>query len=251
MNIPVLARQFAEDVVLLKQLGINPIVVHGGESQISKKLDQLKIHSSFINGLRVMDSATVEIVEMVLSGLINERIVSEINTAGGTAIGISGKNSGLIEARKLRQSVCDSGSKIEQIIDLGFVGEPVRINTTLLQELSESSIIPVIAPIAFGKNGETFSLDADTVAGCLAAAIAAKKLIIISDAPDEMNQKSKKLSISEARKLSSNKMSKLEICLHALDNDCEAAHILDGSLPHALLMAIFAKLGAGTVIYQD
>jgi len=257
LNNPILARQFAEDVVLLKQLGINPIVVHGGEPQVSKKLEQLKIHSSFINGLRVMDSVTVEIVEMVLSGLINEQIVLEISAAGGMAIGISGKNSGLIEARKLRQSVCDSDSNIERIIDLGFVGEPVRINPTLLQELAESSVIPIVAPIAFGKNAETFSLNADTVAGCLAAAIAAKKLIIINDVPDGMNQGNKKLSISEARKLSRSKkipteiITKLETCLHALENDCEVAHILDGSLPHALLMAIFAKLGAGTVIYNN
>lgn len=257
MNNPILARQFAEDVVLLKQLGINPIVVHDGESQISKKLEQLKMHSSFVNGLRVVDSATVEIVEMVLSGLINKQIVSEINAADGIAIGISGKDSGLIEARKLRHSVGDSDSNIEQIIDLGFVGEPVSINPTLLQELAESNIMPVISPIAFGKNGGTFSLNADMVAGCLAAAIAAKKLIIISDVIDGMNQENKKLSISEARKLSRNKkvsseiISKLETCLHALENDCEAAHILDSSLPHALLMAIFTKLGAGTMIYQD
>ena len=257
INDPVLARQFAEDVVLLKQLGINPIVVHGGESQISKKLEQLKIQSSFINGVRVVDSSTIEILEMVLSGLINKQIVAEINAADGMAIGISGKDSGLIEARKLRNSSYNSDSNIEQIVDFGFVGEPVRINTTLLQELSESSIIPVIAPIAFGKNGEIFSLDANTVAGCLAAAIAAKKLIIISDALDGMNQGNKKLSISEARKLSSSKkvstkiITKLETCLHALENDCESAHILDGSLPHALLMAIFTKLEAGTMIYQD
>ncbi len=257
MNNPILARQFAEDVVLLKQLGINPIVVHGGESQISKKLEQLKIHSSFVNGLRVVDSATVEIVEMVLSGLINKQIVSEINAADGMAIGISGKDSGLIEARKLRHSVGDSDSNIEKIIDLGFVGEPVSINPTLLQELAESSVIPIIAPIAFGKNGETFILDADTVASCLAAAIAAKKLIIISDAPNVVNQENKNFSISEARKLRRNKkvsseiISKLETCLHALENDCEAAHILDGSLSHALLMAIFTKLGAGNMIYRD
>lgn len=260
MGDPILARQFAEDIVLLKQVGINPIVVHGGGPQIGKMLERLKIQSSFIDGLRVTDAATVEIVEMVLSGSINKQIVAEINSAGGMAIGISGKDGGLIEARKLRRTVRDPDSNIEKILDLGFVGEPTRINPTLLQEFSESNIIPVIAPIGIGANGETFNINADTAAGAIAAAIGASKLIILTDVSGVLNKDRElisELSFSEARKLIKEKIitggmiPKVETCLHALENDCEAAHILDGRLPHVLLLETFTKYGAGTMIFND
>jgi acetylglutamate kinase len=256
----VLAKQFAEDIVLLKQVGINPIVVHGGGPQIGKMLERLKIHSEFVDGLRVTDSATVEIVEMVLSGSINKQIVAEINAAGGMAVGLSGKDGGLIEARKLRRSVRDPDSNIEKILDLGFVGEPMRINPILLQEFAESHIIPVIAPIGLGENGETFNINADTAAGAIAAALAAAKLMILTDISGVLNQHKElisELSFSEARKLIKQKVisggmiPKVETCLHALENDCEAAHILDGRLPHVLLLETFTKYGAGTMIYND
>ncbi|MEQ1704575.1 MAG: acetylglutamate kinase [Rickettsiales bacterium] len=260
MGDPALSRQFAEDIVLLKQVGINPIVVHGGGPQIGRMLDRLKIQSSFIDGLRVTDAATVEIVEMVLCGSINKQIVAEINSAGGMAVGISGKDGGLIEARKLRRSVRDPDSNIEKILDLGFVGEPTRINPTLLQEFSESHIIPVIAPIGIGANGETFNINADTAAGAIAAAIGAAKLMILTDVSGVLNEEKElisELSFSEVRRLIKDKVitggmiPKVETCLHALENDCEAAHILDGRLPHVLLLETFTKFGAGTMIFHD
>ncbi len=255
-----LARKFAEDIVLLKQVGINPIVVHGGGPQIGKMLERLKIQSSFIDGLRVTDAATVEIVEMVLSGSINKQIVSEINAAGGIAVGISGKDGNLIEARKLRRTMRDPDSNIEKILDLGFVGEPVRINPTLLQEFSESNIIPVIAPIGIGADGETYNINADTAAGALAAALGAAKLIILTDVAGVLNKDKELIStltIRECKKLtkdgviSGGMIPKIETCIHAVENDVEAAHILDGRLPHVLLLETFTKYGAGTMIHHE
>ena len=254
-----LARKFAEDIVLLKQVGINPIVVHGGGPQIGKMLERLKIQSSFVDGLRVTDSTTVEIVEMVLSGSINKHIVSEINAAGGMAVGISGKDGNLIEARKLRRTICDPDSNIEKILDLGFVGEPVRINPTLLQEFAESNIIPVIAPIGIGEKGETYNINADTAAGAIAAALAAAKLIILTDVAgvlDKNKELVSELTIREVKKLmkdgtiSGGMIPKLETCMHAIENDVEAAHIVDGRLPHILLLETFTKYGAGTMIHS-
>lgn len=254
------SRQFAEDIVLLKQVGIHPIVVHGGGPQIGKMLERLKIQSSFIDGLRVTDAAAVEIVEMVLSGSINKQIVSEINAAGGMAIGISGKDGNLIEARKLRRHAKDPESNIEKILDLGFVGEPVRINPAILQEFAESNIIPVIAPIGIGEKGETFNINADTAAGALAASLAAAKLMILTDVAGVLNKDGdliSELTIREAKKLekegviSGGMIPKIETCIHALENDVEAAHILDGRLPHVLLLETFTKYGAGTMIYRD
>jgi len=255
-----LARKFAEDIVLLKQVGINPVVVHGGGPQIEAMLERLKIQSTFVDGLRVSDSTTVEIVEMVLCGSINKHIVSEINAAGGMAVGISGKDGNLIEARKLRRSVRDPDSNIEKILDLGFVGEPVRINPTLLQEFAESNIIPVIAPIGIGEKGETFNINADTVAGAIAAAIAAAKLMILTDVAGVLDSKKElvsELTIREARKLmkegaiSGGMIPKIETCIHAIENDVEAAHIVDGRLPHVLLLETFTKYGAGTMIRRE
>lgn len=259
MGDPALARQFAEDIVLLKQVGINPIVVHGGGPQIGKMLDRLKIQSSFIDGLRVTDAAAVEIVEMVLCGSINKQIVSEINAAGGVAVGISGKDGHMIEARKLRRSVRDPDSNIEKILDLGFVGEPVRIDPTVIQEFVESNIIPVIAPIGVGPNGETYNINADTAAGAMAAALAAAKLLILTDVPGILNKEGlliSELSTGEVNALIKNgtisggMIPKVETCMHALENDAEAAHILDGRLPHVLLLEVFTKYGAGTMMYK-
>ncbi len=255
-----LSRKFAEDIVLLKQVGINPIVVHGGGPQIGRMLDRLKIQSSFVDGLRVTDAATVEIVEMVLSGSINKQLAADITAAGGTAVGISGKDGGLIEARKVRRSVRDPDSNIEKILDLGFVGEPVRINPTILQEFTESNLIPVIAPIGLGPNGETFNINADTVAGALAGALAAAKLIVLTDVPGVLNKEGElisELSTRDVAKLTKDgvitggMIPKLETCVHALENDCAAAHILDGRLPHVLLLETFTKYGAGTMIYRE
>lgn len=255
-----LASKFAEDIVLLKQVGINPVVVHGGGPQIGRMLERLKIKSEFIDGLRVTDESTVEIVEMVLSGSINKQIVSAINEAGGMAVGISGKDGKLIEARKLRRTKRDPDSNIEKILDLGFVGEPTHINPAILQEFADSNIIPVIAPIGVGVNGETFNINADTAAGSIASALAACKLIMLTDVPGVMTPNKdviSELSLREARKMIENgtisggMIPKIETCIHAMENDAETAHILDGRLPHVLLIEAFTRYGIGTMIFRD
>jgi acetylglutamate kinase len=177
------ASMFAEDVVLLKQVGMNPIVVHGGGPQIGQMLERLKIKSSFVDGLRVTDAATVEIVEMVLSGSINKEIVAAINKAGGYAVGLSGKDANLIRAKKLERTRRDPDSNIEKLLDLGFVGEPTGINASMLELFRHSDIIPVIAPIGVGERGETFNINADTVAGAVAAAMKAKRFLLLTDVP--------------------------------------------------------------------
>ena len=252
-----LAQDFAEDIVLLKQVGINPIVVHGGGPQIGKMLEKLKIHSEFIDGLRVTDKATVEIVEMVLCGSINKQIVTEINMAGGLAVGLSGKDGGLIKAKKLQKTHRKTDSNIEKILDLGFVGEPVHINPDILTVFEESHVIPVIAPIGVSDRGETYNINADSVAGAIAGALAARKLIMLTDVPGVLNKKGDligKLSVSEAKRLiksgviKGGMIPKVETCLSALDKNVEAAHILDGRIPHVLLLEIFTEGGAGTML---
>jgi acetylglutamate kinase len=249
--------EFAKIVVLLKQVGIHPIVVHGGGPQIGQMLDRLKIKSSFIDGLRVTDKATVDIVEMVLAGSINKQIVTAINEAGGMAIGISGKDGRLIEATKLRRKIKDPDSNIEKYLDLGFVGEPTRINTKVLGEFEDSKIIPVIAPIGIGEKGETYNINADTAAGAIAAAIKAEKLIMLTDVPGVLNKKKElisELSAKEVKKLMKDKtisggmIPKVETCLHAVENGVTSAHILDGRLPHVILVETFTAHGAGTMI---
>lgn len=252
-----LAQIFARDVVLLKLIGINPVVVHGGGPQISKMLEKLKIKSTFVDGLRVTDQATVEIVEMVLSGSINKKIVTEINNAGGTAIGLSGKDSHLISAQKLRRTKKDPDSNIEQILDLGFVGEPVDINPEALVVLEESDIIPVIAPIGVGEHGETYNINADSVAGAIASALGAHKLIMLTDVPGILDAKGELIShitIDHAKKLmkqgviTGGMIPKVETCIESVQNNTEAAHILDGRIPHVLLLEIFTEHGTGTMI---
>ncbi len=257
MGDPELAKTFARDVVMLKQVGINPIIVHGGGPQISLMLEKLKIQSSFIDGLRVTDQATVEIVEMVLSGSINKQIVSEINMAGGMAVGISGKDGGLISARKLRRTKSDPDSNIEQILDLGFVGEPTDVNPETLVMFEESDIIPVIAPIGRGAHGETYNVNADSAAGAIASSIAATKLLMLTDVPgilDKNGELISEITTTQAQKLIRNKtisggmIPKVETCINALNNHTEAAHILDGRLPHVLLLEVFTELGTGSMI---
>jgi acetylglutamate kinase len=252
-----LSESFARDVVMMKQVGINVIIVHGGGPQISAMLDRLKIKSAFIDGLRVTDHATVEIVEMVLSGSINKQIVTDIIAAGGNAMGISGKDGGLISARRLRRTKSDPDSNIEQILDLGFVGEPTEINPEALVLFEESDIIPVIAPIGRGANGETYNINADSVAGAIASSIAAHKLIMLTDVPGLLDKDGNLISevtVSQAQKLMKNKtitggmIPKIETCIKAVNNNVEAAHILDGRVPHVLLLEIFTAHGTGTMM---
>jgi acetylglutamate kinase len=254
-----LGNVFARDVVLLKQVGINPVVVHGGGPQIGKMLERLKIKSSFVDGLRVTDAATVEIVEMVLAGSINKAIVAAINAAGGTAVGLSGKDGKLVQARKLTRTHVDPDSNIERVLDLGFVGEPEIVNPQVLSVFARSDIIPVIAPTGIGPDGETYNINADTVAGAIAAALGATRLLMMTDVVGVLDKDKKlipQLSIEEAQRLirdgviSGGMIPKIETCLSAVIQGVEAAVILDGRVPHALLLEIFTQGGAGTLVHR-
>jgi acetylglutamate kinase len=255
-----LARDFARDVVLLKQVGIDPIVVHGGGPQIKAMLDRLKIQSAFVDGLRVTDAATVEVVEMVLAGRINKEIVSAIQAAGGKAVGICGKDARLIEARRLTRTRRDPESHIEQVVDLGFVGEPVRIDRTVLDVLSGSEIIPVVAPVGMGEDGHTYNINADTAAGAIAGAIAAKRLLMLTDVQGVLDKDRRLLpwlTVAEARRLiadgtiSGGMIPKVLTCLAAVEQGVEAATIIDGRVPHAILLEIFTEHGIGTQIRRE
>ena len=257
MGSPALARDFARDVVLLKQVGINPVVVHGGGPQIKAMLDRLKIKSEFVEGLRVTDAATVEIVEMVLAGSINKQIVSAIQAAGGQAVGLSGKDGHLIEAAKLTRTRRDEDSHIEQVLDLGFVGQPARIRTHLLEVFASTDIVPVIAPTAASADGETYNINADTAAGAIAAALGADKLLMLTDIEGVLDGDGQLLSaispaevhgLIEAGVVSGGMIPKLETCLAALEKGVGAAHILDGRLPHVVLLETFTEAGVGTKI---
>lgn len=252
-----LAALFARDIVLLKQVGIKPIIVHGGGPQIGDMLKRLKIKSSFIDGLRVTDRETVEIVEMVLAGSINKQIVSAINDAGGTAIGLSGKDGRLIEARKLTRKKKDPESNIEKVVDLGFVGEPRNINAAVLNDLTASDIIPVIAPLGVGPRSTTYNINADTAAGAVAAAMKAERLLMLTDVAGVLDKKGVLIDeMTEAQVRARKKdgtiqggmIPKVETCLDAVKNGVEASVILDGRVPHAVILEIFTEHGAGTLI---
>ena len=255
-----LSQIFARDIVLLKQVGIHPVVVHGGGPQIGRMLDRLKIKSEFVDGLRVTDAETIQIVEMVLSGAINKEIVAAISAAGGTAVGLSGKDGHLIMAKKLTRSRRDTDSNIEKVLDLGYVGEPTEVNVTMLQRLEQGGMVPVIAPIGAGPEGETFNINADTVAGAVAAAAKATRLLLLTDVTGVLDKEGTlipELTISRARALvaggtiSGGMIPKLETCIAAIEGGLEAAVILDGRVPHALLLEIFTTRGVGTLIRRD
>ena len=255
-----LAQLFARDIVLLRQIGSNPVVVHGGGPQIGEMLERLQVKSEFVEGLRVTDKATINIVEMVLSGSINKQIVSSINAAGGFAVGLSGKDGNLIVAEKLRRSKRDPDSNIERIIDLGLVGEPTIITTHVLDNFEESDITPVIAPIAISPSGETLNVNADTAAGAIAAALNAKRLLMLTDVVGVLDGDGNlipQLSVSEAEKLIKNgtikggMIPKVETCLNAIEQGVDGAVIIDGRVPHALLLELFTEHGAGTLIKPD
>ena len=252
-----LAQDFARDVVLLKQVGINPVIVHGGGPQIGAMLERLKIQSDFVEGLRVTDQETVDIVEMVLSGSINKQVVSAINAAGGTAVGLSGKDGHLIEARKIRRSQRDPDSNIEKILDLGFVGEPSQVNPDVLDSFEESDIIPVIAPIGIGAAGETYNINADTAAGAIAAAVDAVRLLMLTDVAGVLDQDGElidEMDVPGAKALkqegiiTGGMIPKVETCVHAVEEGVEAAVILDGRVPHTVLLELFTPSGAGTLV---
>jgi acetylglutamate kinase len=245
------SEHFAQDIVLMKQTGIDPVIVHGGGPQIGLMLGKLGITSSFVDGLRVTDAASIEVVEMVLTGSINKQIVSGINAAGGRAVGISGKDGNLVVARKLERK---NG---QGAVDLGFVGEPERVNPAVLNTIINSDLIPVIAPIGVGPKGETYNINADTVAGAVASATAAERLILLTDVEGVLDREGKlipHLTVNEARALiadgtiSGGMIPKIETAIEAVERGVNAAVILDGRIPHVLLLELFTEPGAGTLI---
>jgi acetylglutamate kinase len=255
-----LAESFARDVVLLRQVGIDPIIVHGGGPQIGAMLERLKIKSEFIDGLRVTDAETVEIVEMVLSGSINKQIVSAINAAGGRAVGLSGKDGNLMSVRKLRRTRRETDSNIEKILDLGFVGDPSHVDPELLESLTKADIIPVIAPIGIGEDGATYNVNADTAAGAIAAAVGAARLLMLTDVTgvqDKSGELIQDIGVEQARMLiedgtaTGGMIPKIETCIEAVEGGVDAAVIMDGRAAHSLLIEIFTEHGLGTAIWAD
>ena len=252
-----LGKAFAADIALLKQSGVNPIVVHGGGPQIGAMLSKMGIESKFEAGLRVTDRQTVEIVEMVLAGSINKEIVALINAEGEWAIGLCGKDGNMVFAEKAKKTIVDPDSNIERVLDLGFVGEPVEVDRTLLDLLARSEMIPVIAPVAPGRDGHTYNINADTFAGAIAGALKASRLLFLTDVPgvlDKQGQLIKELSVSEARTLIRNgtitagMIPKVETCIQALERGVEGVVILNGKTRHAVLLELLTEHGAGTLI---
>ena len=254
-----LAEDFARDIVLMKQVGMNPVVVHGGGPQIGKMLERLKIESSFIDGLRVTDKATIEVVEMVLSGSINKSIVGSINKIGGQAVGLSGKDSNLVIAEPLKRTRKDPDSHIEQVLDLGFVGYPAKVNADFLRTFEGTDTIPVIAPIGLGVNGETYNINADTMAGAIAGALNAERLLLLTDVVGvldkdknlvaDMNEEEANALIEDGT-IIGGMIPKVETCIKAIHDNVGASVIIDGRVEHALLLELFTEHGAGTLIQK-
>jgi acetylglutamate kinase len=254
-----LGKAFARDVALLKQSGVNPIVVHGGGPQIGDMLKKLGIESKFEGGLRVTDKRTVEIVEMVLAGSINKEIVAMINAEGEWAIGLCGKDGNMVFAEKANKKYIDPTSNIERVLDLGYVGEPVEIDRTLLDLLARSEMIPVIAPVAPGRDGNTYNINADTFAGAIAGAVFAKRLLFLTDVPGVLDKKGElipELSVREAQQLiadgtiSGGMIPKVETCIEALDRGVEGVVIVNGKTAHSVLLELFTEHGAGTLMVR-
>ena len=258
MGDPELAQAFARDIVMLKQLGVNPVVVHGGGPQIAKMLDKLQIKSEFAAGLRVTDKPTVDVVEMVLAGSINKEIVAAIAREGGNAVGISGKDAHLMTARKAdKRSVADPGSNLLRAVDLGYVGEPDHVNTHIIDVFVQSDLIPVIAPLAVSTEGETLNVNADTFASALASALKAKRLLLLTDVDGVLDRSGKllpELTVSEARQLiadgtiTGGMIPKVEGCIKVVESGVAAVVILNGKVPHAVLLELFTEHGAGTLL---
>lgn len=253
------AHDFARDIVLLKQSGVNPVVVHGGGPQIGAMLERLGIKSEFAAGLRVTDRQTVEVVEMVLAGAINKQLVAAMNAVGGRAIGLSGKDGNMVLARKVTRTVKDPDSNIERIVDLGFVGEPEQVNREVLDVVINSNLIPILAPVATSAGGETYNVNADTFAGAVAGALRAERFLLLTDVAGVLDREGKlveDLTIPEARKLihdevvSGGMIPKLETCIAALEQGVGGVVILDGEVSHSVLLELFTEHGVGTLIHH-
>ena len=252
-----LAQMFGRDIALLKQVGMNPVVVHGGGPQINSMLKRLAITSTFVDGLRVTDAAMVEVVEMVLAGTVNKMVAGLINKAGALAVGICGKDGGLIRARKLQRTVVDPGSRIEHVLDLGFVGEPEHVDVRVIHALTGAGLIPVIAPVGVGEDGQTYNINADTVAGAVAGALGASRLLMLTDVAGVLDANKvliPELSIADAEAgiaagvITGGMIPKVENCVDAVKRGVKAAVILDGRQPHACLLELFTTGGHGTMI---
>ncbi len=252
-----LAAKFGRDIALLKQVGVNPVVVHGGGPQINAMLERLAIKSTFVDGLRVTDASMVEVVEMVLAGTVNKHVAGLINQAGALAVGICGKDGGMIRARKLTRTVKDPGSHIERALDLGFVGEPVHVDVRVIHALTGAGLIPVIAPVGVGEDGHTYNINADDVAGAVAAALGAQRLLMLTDVAgvlDGNKQLVAEMTVAEAEAGISNGMisggmiPKVENCVEAVRGGVKGAVILDGRMQHACLLELFKEGGLGTLI---
>ncbi|HKA75988.1 MAG TPA: acetylglutamate kinase [Pseudolabrys sp.] len=253
------ARDFARDIVLLEQAAINPVVVHGGGPQIAAMLKKLGIKSEFAGGLRITDAPTIQIVEMVLAGSINKQIVGYINAAGGKAVGLCGKDGNMVQARKVTRTVVDPDSNIEKIVDLGFVGEPEKVDLMVLNHVLGKEMIPVLAPVATSADGGTFNVNADTFAGAIAGALKAKRLLLLTDVPGVLDKSKNlipELSVADARKLiadgtiSGGMIPKVETCIYALDQGVEGVVIMDGKVPHAVLLELLTDHGVGTLMHR-
>ena len=252
-----LAHTFAEDITILQKLGIKPVVIHGGGPQIGAMLEKLNIESSFINGLRITNEETVEIVEMVLSGSINKDIVNKIHSAGGLAIGLSGKDAKLILANKLKDKFKDPESNIEKFLDIGFVGKPEKVDSTIINIVTNKLMIPVIAPVGYGINGETYNINADTAAGAIASSLKAERILLLTDVEGVLDSEKKlipSISVTQAESMINNKIitggmiPKIETCLATVEAGVKAAVIIDGRSSHAILREIFTTSGSGTMI---
>jgi acetylglutamate kinase len=253
-----MARDFARDIVLLEQTAINPVIVHGGGPQIEAMLKRVGVQSQFEAGLRITDAKTLEIVEMVLAGSINKQMVGFINEAGGKAVGLCGKDGNMVVAKKLTRTVVDPDSEIEKVIDLGFVGEPEKVDTSVLDQILGRELIPVLAPVCAAAAGGTYNVNADTFAGAIAGALKAKRFLLLTDVPGVLDKSKtliKELSVDDARRLiadgtiSGGMIPKVETCIDALERGVEGVVILDGKVPHAVLLELFTELGSGTLIH--
>jgi acetylglutamate kinase len=252
------AREFARDIVMIEQAGMKPVVVHGGGPQIEAMLKKAGVQSQFAAGLRITDAKTLEIVEMVLAGSINKQIVGYVSAAGGKAIGLCGKDGNMVLARKASRRVVDPDSNIEKVVDLGFVGEPDVVNRGVLDAVLGAELIPVLAPVAAAEGGGTFNVNADTFAGAIAGALKAKRFLLLTDVPgvlDKSKSLIKELSVDDARRLiadgtiAGGMIPKVETCIYALDRGVEGVVIMDGKVPHAVLVELFTDQGAGTLIH--
>jgi len=252
-----LAQQFGNDIALLKQVGINPVVVHGGGPQINTMLNRLKIQSKFIDGLRVTDAAMVEVVEMVLAGTVNKYVAGLITKAGALAVGICGKDGAMIRARKLARTKKDPDSHIEEVLDLGFVGEPIAVDARVIHALTGGGLVPVIAPVGVGNDGETYNINADTVAAAVAGALNATRLLMLTDVSGVLDKDRKliqSLTLHEVQELiadgtiTGGMIPKVENCVEAVRQGVKGAVILDGRVPHACLLELFTEAGPGTLI---